>query len=507
MKKLCFKIYCISAICLFLLSTPSAYASQPDQIQSILNRLDSLEKENTSLKETVNVLKKQLQGYKETAAKPVSTSSKEKGQIALDEAVAALPQETTSSLQSDKELLSIDLGPKTKLRLLDISLDTLLTVGASSEEDDELEVLQGGNHDPRRRGFTFQQAELSFLGAVDPYFLAEAHIIASEDNIELEEAFIQTTSLPASLELEAGYFLTEFGRMNPTHPHAWTWLDQPVINTRLFGSEGMRSAGARVSKLLNTPWYSAFHLGAQNADGERMPSFLGGEIAHQHGHEEEEGDGHDHELGIGGRPIDDQSVQNLGDLVYLARWENSFDISETWTTKIGLSGLYGPNFTGSDGETWIYGTDFFFKWVPKMNERGRPFFRLSGEVMVRDLEADEFYEEEEDELISGDTLTDWGLYLEGLYGFKGRWSAGLRYEYASGSGSNLEHEGAYPSRDNDPFRDDRTRISPLLVYSPSEFSRIRLQYNYDEADHLDDEAHSVWLGLEALIGAHPAHSY
>lgn len=505
MKKLYFNIYCITAICLSLGSVPSVYASQPDQIQAILNRLDSLEKENASLRKTVNTLEKELQVYKKTI-QPVHTSPKETGQIALDEAVAALPQQTISEPRSEKELLSVDLGSKAKLRLLDVSLDTLITMGVSSEEDDELEVLQGGNHDPRRRGFTFQQAELSFLGAVDPYFVAEAHIIASEDEVELEEAFIQTTSLPAGLELEAGYFLTEFGRMNPTHPHAWTWLDQPVINTRLFGSEGMRSAGTRVSKLLNTPWYSAFHFGAQNADGERMPSFLGGEIAHQHG-DEEGGHDHDHALGIGGRPIIDQSVQNLGDLVYLARWENAFDLSETWTSKIGLSGLYGPNYTGSDGETWIYGTDFLFKWVPKINERGRPFFRVTGEVMTRDLDADAFYEEEEDEWVSGDTLTDWGLYLEGLYGFRGRWSAGLRYEYASGSGSNLEHEGAYPSRDNDPFRDDRTRISPLVVYSPSEFSRIRLQYNYDEADHLDDEAHSIWLGFEVLIGAHPAHSY
>jgi hypothetical protein len=46
-----------------------------------------------------------------------------------------------------------------------------------------------------------------------------------------------------------------------------------------------------------------------------------------------------------------------------------------------------------------------------------------------------------------------------------------------------------------------------VVFSPSEFSRLRLQYNIDDADHLDEVAHSVWLGLEVLIGAHPAHSF
>ena len=60
----------------------------------------------------------------------------------------------------------------------------------------------------------------------------------------------------------------------------------------------------------------------------------------------------------------------------------------------------------------------------------------------------------------------------------------------------------------DPFRDDRHRISPMLLWQPSHFSRIRLQYNHDRAAHLaHHDAHSVWLGFEFLIGAHAAHKY
>jgi hypothetical protein len=423
-------------------------------------------------------------------------------QAALDAAVADLP--ATKSEVPRQELAGVDLGKSARLRLIDLSMDVLTVVGASSERDETLETLQGGGHDPKRRGFTLQQAELSLIGAVDPYFQAEAHIIASEDTVELEEAFIQSTALPWGLELEAGYFLTEYGRSNPTHPHAWAWLDQPIINTRLFGGEGMRGAGLRISKLLPTPWYSVLHLGAQNADGEFMTSFLGGEVGHDHG---AGGDEHAHELGIGGRPLVAQDTRNLGDLVYLARWENAVPLSETWTGKVGVSALYGPNFTGTGGETWIYGTDLLLKWVPENNERGRPFLRIEGELSKRDLDADAFFEEDEGELLPGDTLEDWGGYLQALYGFRGNWATGLRFEYASGSGDNLEHDGAYPSRDDDPYRSDRLRISPLIVFSPSEFSRLRLQYNYDDADDLDDPAHSVWLGLEVLIGAHPAHTY
>jgi hypothetical protein len=48
----------------------------------------------------------------------------------------------------------------------------------------------------------------------------------------------------------------------------------------------------------------------------------------------------------------------------------------------------------------------------------------------------------------------------------------------------------------------------LLVWQPTEFSRVRFQYNFDHTQHLEDTtAHSFWLGLEWLYGAHPVHTY
>ena len=68
--------------------------------------------------------------------------------------------------------------------------------------------------------------------------------------------------------------------------------------------------------------------------------------------------------------------------------------------------------------------------------------------------------------------------------------------------------GPYDGRSADPFRDDRQRIAPLLEYYPSEFSRFRLQYNYDRAQFSNERAnHTVWLGLEFGIGPHAAHAF
>jgi hypothetical protein len=149
------------------------------------------------------------------------------------------------------------------------------------------------------------------------------------------------------------------------------------------------------------------------------------------------------------------------------------------------------------------------------NDHGWPFLLFESEWMWRRYEADAFsgcLEEEDCEdpvELGDDVLRDWGGYAQLLWGFRRGWATGLRYEYATGDGPDFDVATAsFVSRQTDPFRDDRSRISPLLVYHPSEFSRIRLQYNYDRTEFLDtDQEHSVWLGLEFLFGSHPAHAY
>jgi hypothetical protein len=90
------------------------------------------------------------------------------------------------------------------------------------------------------------------------------------------------------------------------------------------------------------------------------------------------------------------------------------------------------------------------------------------------------------------------MYSQVLWGFKPRWVVGLRGEYADGN------SGAYDA--NDVFRGQRTRLSPDLTFYPSEFSKIRLQYNYDHGELFGTE-HSIWMQVEFLLGAHGAHKF
>jgi hypothetical protein len=295
-----------------------------------------------------------------------------------------------------------------------------------------------------------------------------------------------------------------------------------AINNRLFGPDGMRAPGFRVSVLLPRlfpGWWTAdnfssiVHLGMQNANGETMTSFLGGR--HEHGGGEE-GEEHAHEElndeSIGLRPRLDRDTRALKDFAYLVRWENFYDFRNGLSTNIGVSGLYGPNATGPHGDTWIYGLDMKWKWRPTNHFRGWPFVTWQSELMRRDYHADRFTLEHEDEpgevpTLPGRTLKDWGVYSQLLYGFYyggyGAWATGVRYEYAGGSGQSVG------GRQHDPFRADRHRVSPFLIWQLSEFTRIRLQYNFDNAKNLagSNNAHSVWLGFQWLYGQHPPHEY
>src|SRR6185436_4069066 len=97
---------------------------------------------------------------------------------------------------------------------LNLSLDGLIAAGASTAKD--IGPLEPGGHDPAQRGFTVQNVEAVFEGAVDPYFRGQANVVLQvtpdgETNVELEEAYATSTSLPAGLQLKAGHFLTELG--------------------------------------------------------------------------------------------------------------------------------------------------------------------------------------------------------------------------------------------------------------------------------------------------------
>lgn len=359
---------------------------------------------------------------------------------------------------------------------MNISLDGLFAAAGSTAED--LETLEAGGHDPNQRGFTLQNLETTMEGAIDPYFKGQANIIYQIDNegessLEVEEAFLTSMSLPLNLQVKAGTFFTEFGRLNPVHPHAWDFADQPLVNGRFLGPDGLRNPGMRLSWLAPTSVYTELFFTIQDSQGDTAYSFR-------------------NEDALFGREATDTRVRAMEDMLYTPRITTSFDVTDETTVLLGASAAFGPNSTGRDKDTLIYGLDMFWKWKSKYAAGGFPFVTWQTEVMGRRFEAGE----DINAGLSDEVMHNWGTYSQIAWGFKKRWIAGLRGDYVDG-----EEEAV------DPLGFERWRLSPNLTFYPSEFSKIRLQYNYDDILKNGSTEHSVFLQFEFLLGSHGAHKF
>ena len=296
---------------------------------------------------------------------------------------------------------------------MNISLDSMFALAYSSATD--LNHIEVGDHDPQQRGFNARNTELAFDGAVDPYFQGFANIVFllnndNETEVELEEAFLQTTSLPYNLQLKGGQFLAAFGRLNPTHPHTWDFADTPLVNGLFLGPDGLRGVGAQASWTLPLPWYSQLVFASQNGRGESGFSFRN--------------------PGDNGMFFDrittDREVRGLQDFVWIPRFENSFNLTDTQTVLAGVSGAFGSNETGANSRTQIYGADLLYKWKSSHAEGGFPFVKWQTEFMYRRFQAGHGAD---DSFPVAETFHDWGLYSQVLWGFKKGWTAGIRGDY------------------------------------------------------------------------------
>jgi len=109
-------------------------------------------------------------------------------------------------------------------------------------------------------GFTAQEVELAFSAIVDPYFKGEVYLtIPNLEGIEVEEAFVTTTSLPWNLQIKGGSFRSSFGRQNGQHLHVQDFTRRPLINAAFLGADGMRGPGVQVSWLAPLPFFLTLH--------------------------------------------------------------------------------------------------------------------------------------------------------------------------------------------------------------------------------------------------------
>ncbi len=328
------------------------------------------------------------------------------------------------------------------------------------------EPLQTGGHDPTANGFSLQQLELSVSKSVDPYFRFDSNIVFSLYGVEIEEVYATTLALPGRFQVRAGQFLTRFGRVNNSHPHAWDFVDQAFPVGRVFGGEGNRGLGVEASWLAPTPWFVEVVGSATGAAGESTArSFYGAQ-----------------DLGFE-TPMDLQGTFAV---------KQFFPLSDAWSLSWGLSAASGPNPTGLGNRTAVYGTDVYLRYRPV----------TAGAFTIVSLQSEWFYRRRQ---VPGDVWADLNGYTQASWRFAPRWGAAARWEYGAPA-RGLDGEVVDDTLDP-AWTADRHRLSTSLTFWPTEFSRLRLQGASDLVGWRESPDWSAMLAFEFNVGAHGAHAF
>src|SRR3984893_15750897 len=209
-------------------------------------RMKALEEQVRSLTGEVALLRVELKELRETKSPEqpsgpqvlLASSSVEPGVVpsSLAPAVPQAPQTQTFGGASGNAKL---LNP-------DISLigDFIGTAGHN-------DVAPG-------RSLEMHESELGVQAIIDPYARADAFLSFGETGVNVEEAYVTFTSLPAGLLLKVGKMRADFGKVNTIHNHALPYIDRPLATNNLVGGEdGIDDAGFSISRFLPAPkkWF------------------------------------------------------------------------------------------------------------------------------------------------------------------------------------------------------------------------------------------------------------
>ena len=325
----------------------------------------------------------------------------------------------------------------------------------------------GEESGPASDGFELGESEMNLTANVDDKFYASV-TLAFGDEVEVEEAYLQTIALPNGISIKAGRFFSNIGYLASRHKHTDNFADRPIAYTAFLGGQ-YGDDGIQLTWIAPTDiyWESGFEL----YRGENFPASGAAD----------DGTGVWTIFSHIGDDINDDHSWRLG-LSYLDA-----------TVEDRTSGL-NESFTG-DSNLWI--ADFVWKWAPNGNPainnaiiQAEYLRRSEHGIFNSNANLNNQYDADQD-----------GWYIEGIYQFIPRWRAGLRYSNLTSD--NLSGDFFGSTLDN--FAHDPERTSLMIDWSNSEFSRFRLQYNLDQSQ--PTSAHTWMLQYIAAFGAHGGHSF
>jgi hypothetical protein len=351
-----------------------------------------------------------------------------------------------------------------------------------------------GEVSPGVRGLSLGESELAFMANIDHNFRGVLITSISPDNssISVEEGYIQTLSLSYGFTVKAGRFFSAVGYQNQIHAHAWDFTDAPLAMKAFLGNQ-LNEDGVQLKWIAPTETY--VDVGVEVGRGKQFPA------------------GPD-----GGRNKNGFSSSNFfthvgGDLGTSIAWQTGLSYASTSPqdrTYDDLDSTGTPVTNSFTGDTGLWVLSGILKWAPNHNPTYTNF-KLQGE----------YFRRRENGNLTFDTVgavgtqtgryasTQSGWYLQGVYQFIPLWRVGYRYDRldAGTTSIGLVDSGALTAADFPILaKYNPTRQTVMVDWSPSEFSRIRLQYAQDKS-RSDATDNQVFLQYIVSMGAHGAHTF
>jgi hypothetical protein len=302
--------------------------------------------------------------------------------------------------------------------------------------------------------FNFRAAEIGISASIDPYARGYAYFTGSKDEFEVEEAAIVTTSLPWNMQVRAGRFFADFGRLAKFHPHEYAFVNTPLSLERMVGGES-KADGVELSYLFPTPFFLRATVGGYN------------------------------KLGAENDRLDDTKSRAWSRFTYLGRLQTYFDLGDSHSVELGSSLAFTPSIRiPSDpegGNRTLTGIDLTYRYQPL------------GSTLYEGLTvgAEFFGNSERLERTAGFRR----MFAPGGYAYaeaklNREWAAGFLYDNAPSLASPGKKTIGY---------------SPFVTWSLSEFNRLRFQYSYlDDSvrEEKSERGHQFFLQWTTTLGSH-----
>src|SRR3989441_30837 len=343
------------------------------------------------------------------------------------------------------------------------------------------------NSRPAGADFNLRSAELFISADVDPFARAYATINASADptnndeaTLSVEEAAIVTTRLPYNLSVRGGRFFADFGVLPHRHDHDLPFVDRPPSLSAFVGGEAQTN-GVEVSWLAPTP----FFLRASGTVGNKLGA-----------------DFRDGVSNLNSRPIKG--------LTYLGRLQTYFDINDDNNVELGGSIAETPNAEDVKNsgrfERCLVGMDFKYRWYP-LGYGVRQSLTVAGELLHDLGEADPVNGGRRVNVLGVPVRQGaWGGYVYAEYRLSKQWRPGIRFDYFQLQSEpllvrNLLTTQPASTLNATGHRTDNRTWTAYVTWFPSEFQRLRLQFNRSDRGNAQD-ANEFFLQWTAFLGSH-----